>query len=35
MATADVDLRGLLERIQNLETQHNRWKLATLLRYLR
>ncbi len=32
MATAEIDLRaGLLERIQKLETQHNRWKLATLL----
>jgi hypothetical protein len=31
MTTSEIDLQGMLERIQKLETQNRRWKLAALL----
>jgi hypothetical protein len=31
MTTSEVDLRGMLERIQKLEAQNRRWKFASLL----
>jgi hypothetical protein len=31
MTTSEVDLHGMLERIQKLETQNRRWKFAGLL----